>query len=142
MIKLHYKSIFMPSHQALILISSIEEDNGNALRICIPSEEYSFVVIGEKKYKLTSGKAEIDLSLIPNGISNVSFINGTRKITASPFFKSGSAVTRVPCDSFLVEALEEILLSLSERLASAEAKLISLEEKITPKNIFNFNTTD
>ncbi len=142
MITLHYKSISIPSHQPLILISNIEGDNSNALRICTPSEEYSFVAIGDKKYKLRSGKAEIDLSLIPNGISNVSFINGTRKITASPFFKNNAAVTRVPCDSFLVKALEEILSSLSERLASVETKLLSFEEKITPKNIFNFNTTD
>lgn len=132
----------MPSHQPLILISSIEEGNGNILRVCVSSEEYSFVIIGEKKYKLRSGKAEIDLSLIPNGISEVSFINGTRKTTASPFFMNNGTVTRVPCDGFLLKALEEILLSLSERLASAEAKLLSLEEKIIPKNIFNFNTID
>ena len=142
MIKLNYKSIKLPSHTPIIMISDVEDGKKDILCISISGDDFSFVIIGEKKYKLRSGKAEIELSHVPDGISEVAFILGTKRICAAPFFKNDRTLGRVPADSFALKTLEETLLTLYSKLLGAEERIQALEEKITPKNMFKFNGTN
>ena len=140
MAKLHYKSLNIPtlSDLPLIVISNMENDGGDTLEISVSCDEYSFVLVDGKKKRLSHGLAEFDVKALREGASDVIFIRGTKSVPASPFFISDGKIERVPIDTYSLKILENLLLSLSQRLISAEQKIQTLEEKITQKNIFNF----
>lgn len=143
MTKLHYKSINVPmlSEHPLILISDVDNKATDSLSVSVSDKELTYVIINDRKLKLNGGKAEIPLKDVADGISEVTFIAGTKKIPASPFFKKEKAIYRIPLDSRTVNAFEELLVFIATKLTEAEKRLTALEEKTTPKNMFKFNHT-
>lgn len=139
---LYYKFIHFPafSQSPLILISDIDNGgSGEHLTLKITGTECTYALINGKRYKITSACAKIPLSEIQNGICNVVFTSGTKRLCASPFFKTDAGIERIPIDSEGVKALETLLVSICKRLCEAEEKITSLEEKTIPKDILKFN---
>ena len=141
--KLIYKSTSLPllSQSPLILISDIDNGNRDTLTLSIFEDGVTFVFINEKKFRMKGGKVDIAPADIPDGISGVTFILGTKRLTASPFLKKDGFIERVPIDSAAASAIEDMLLSIHSQLAKTEERLLALEEKTTPKNMFKFNQT-
>ena len=140
MAKIHFKEIKIPylSENKLIMISEICNKDKEHLTISIFPTDYSFILIGDKRYELKTGSLKISARDIPDGISDISFIRGTKKRCASPIYKENECVFRAPADPLIAEAMEKYLVSLSERLHRSEEKILMLEEKINPKSMFNF----
>ena len=138
--KLKYKSINIPylSGSPILLLSDIDNTNRNSLTLSISSDEYSHVLIEGKTFRLRGGTVEIAFNDIATGISDVVFIKGTQKICASPFLINDRLVERVPLDSNVLKLIEDLLISLAEGISAAKKRILALEEKINPKNMFNF----
>ena len=137
---IHYKPLnqnFL-SPSPVLIISDVDNRGENTLVIKISGIECNHAFVGGKKYRVANGHAEINLRDLEDGINEVTFISGTKKLDASPFFKAASAVERVPLDSAMVKSLENLLTALFERLGNADARISVLEEKIIPKSILTF----
>lgn len=136
-----YKYIRIPfaCDSPVILISNLEDKANQSFSIKISDTRFSYVVVNGNKYKLNSGEVKLRAEDITEGLCEVSFILGTAKIPASPFLFTDGKANRVPLDNENVGRIEKILISLAEKLSSAEERLLALEEKIKPKNMFNFN---
>lgn len=141
MIKLHYKLIdfWNLTVSPVFLLSRIEDGTNEKLQILFSEEKLGFVTVNGKKYKITNKKAEIDFSDIPEGISTVEVIEGTRVLCASPFLKDLQTIKRLPLDDVSFKAFEDSLLLISEKLDNADERIKTLEEKIIPKNMFVFS---
>lgn len=140
MAKIHYKSLSIPalSDFPAILISEIENDASNTLEIFVSSDEFSFVLINEKRHRLSNGFAKIDAQKLLNGLNDVAFIRGTQKLSAEPFSITDAKAERASISNEVLKGLETALTSLSQRLLSAEERIRILEDKTTQKNILNF----
>ena len=141
MTKLYYKSLSLPKpyDSPMLLLAEIESDISDALLISINKTDYSTVIVNGKSYTLRQGEAKLPLCSIPHGICEVAFVSGTKKHIASPFLNENGRIARVPNDSDALWRLESVINTLAERLNAQEEKIVALEEKITPKNMFNFN---
>ena len=138
---IYYKSFNLTAliPTTLIMISDIDNRGADTLHIRISGIECSYVLINGRKYKLNNGTANINSDEIERGAAEVMFISGTRKIHASPFLKSEYGIERIAIDSAAVAILEQLLVSVGERLGNIEKKIKTLEEKTMPKNIFKFS---
>ena len=140
MAKIYYKEIKLPylAEAAPLMISRICRQDTDEVILSASPAEYTHVFVNEKRYVLKDGAVKINAEEIPDGISEITFIAKTKKITASPIFKSGGAVGRAPIDTGSTAAIEETLVRLSEKLSEAEGRILALEESVKPKNMFNF----
>ena len=138
--KLKYKSINIPylCSSPILLLSEIENEGSDKFSISVSTDEYSHVIVEGKVFRLHSGTAKGEIGQLPSGISDVSFVKGTQRITATPILNNKGTIERVPLDSSVLKLIENLLVSLAESIAAAKERILALEEKITPKNMFNF----
>ena len=141
MAKIHYKKIkiLCPLENGIITVSEIDNENRESLTLSITPKDYTHVIIGEKRYKLKSGAAEISPDEIPNGISEVAFMLGTKKALASPILKENGILERAPIDQRTALAIEKALTAVTEAMLDINERLDALEDITKPKNMFNFN---
>ena len=141
MAKILYKKIKIPYlvENELIIISETIDENEEFLTLGITPSEFTHVSIGEKRYKLKAGTVEINTNEIPNGISEIAFITGTKKIYASPLFKEDRSFGRAPIDQGTALAVERTLTAINKTILDVSERVSVLEEIIKPKNMFNFN---
>jgi hypothetical protein len=137
---IHYKplNIKILSQTPLFMISDIDNRGESTLVIKISGVECHYVFVGGKRYRAINGRAEINPRDVENGMNEVTFISGTKKLVASPFLKSVCGIERCPIDSAAVKSLENLLVSLAGRIEDAESRISVLEEKTIPKSILTF----
>ena len=88
---------------------------------------------------MTNGQATIDIKKAECGINEVTFIAGTKRLSASPFFNTQSGIERIPVDSTAVNAVTKLLTDIFDKLDDAEKRISVLEEKTIPKSILTFD---
>lgn len=141
MAKIHYKKINIPylKENELIIISDTDNENEEYLTLGITPHEFTHVSVGGKRYKLKAGSVKIATGEIPNGISEVAFTVGTKKIYASPLFNKNGSFGRAPIDQGTALAVEKTLTSINKTVLEIDERVSALEELVKPKNMFNFN---
>lgn len=137
---IYYKALDLGilTRDPIILISDIDSRHKESLTVKLSGIECSFAVLNGKRYKLSDGTVKIPLKEITDGVSDVVFVSGTKRLHASPFTKTPSAIERAPFDSEAIKSLEELMVSLLGRLEVSEKRISALEERILPKSILNF----
>ncbi|MBQ9071000.1 MAG: hypothetical protein IJY23_06625 [Clostridia bacterium] len=140
MITLVYKFIESKDFNvpSMFVLFDINEDGGEKIKISASEKKCEYILIGNNKYRMKNGEAEIELSDIEDGELNPEIAVGTKRYLASPFSKSGYEIKRCNLSADTEGVMSKLLYSISLSLNSATERIAYLEEKIKPKDLFKF----
>lgn len=139
MIELHYKPLCDNTEQTILyLLTDIMTEKSDKAIFVINGARQGYIKINSQKFKIKNGSAEVDLSLIPDGLIEPRIIIGTKSIFAMPFLKEGNYINKIPIGDEVYRIIDKTFTEFFTRISSAEAKIIRIEEKLHPLNLFNF----
>lgn len=122
----------------LAILSKLDGGIHDTLRIEIDGAPRGYIKLGDKKYPLEDGGAEIECTALYEGIHTPVFVLHDCISEAEPFEKEQGIIKRPTLSDALTEEIREAFLAIEERLENAESKIRELSEKISGK-LFEFN---
>ena len=141
MIKLLFKSKAseLCSDETLYQLSRITDGEGDSLIILIPDIAHGALMIGDERYKLTSGEARIPLSKLRVGEIAPTLSVGQKVFRLSPIVFDGERILPKAVDALEVGELYLALSLIAQRVAKAEERLAECERRLLPNELFKFD---
>ena len=132
------KSVITGGEESLYL-SKIEGGMPDTVRLRFLGIERGALILGEKKYRFSSGVLDIPFSELDSGIYMPRVAIGCELIYATHFIKDGSEIKNAPISEGAYEKIRLAVLMLESELEKVRAEVDHHSEAIRGKKLLKFN---
>ena len=121
------------------LLCEVVSGEADKVRFEIPGRRVSELIILDKKFRLKDGICEVNFTDLPNGVVEPFVFEERKSLFTTWFLKENNSIIRLPADNLAYEQMKKAYEELCDEISESKEKISTLEEKILPPKIFNFD---